>query len=370
MRVAIVHDYLNQVGGGERVLDVLLKLFPEAELYTILHDEQKTFGKYAGRVSGTSFLDIPFVRAHHQLFIPFMPLAAWSIRIPDDVDLIISATAGFAKGIRYNRQRTRHVSYVHTPLRYVWETASYFGTSCKHRLITFLGAPLFPLLRAWERWAAQRPESMLANSAYIAGKIKKYYGRRATVVYPPVADFWFNASAPRTPEGESYFLAAGRLLHYKRFDLIIDACIQAGIPLKIAGTGAELEALQQRAAQHGAAAKVEFLGYVHEEDLRDLYANAAAFIMANEEDFGLVMAEAQACGTPVIAYDRGGSREIITEDSTGVFFSAQTADSLADAIHRSQQLVFDRAAIKHSARRFSEPSFVQAIQRFTSGLDT
>ncbi len=371
MRVAIVHDYLNQVGGGERVLDVLLHLFPDARLYTILHDEKKTFGKYTQRVSGTSFLDLPFVRAHHQLFIPLMPLAAWSMRIPDDVDLVISATAGFAKGIRYNRRSTRHVSYVHTPLRYVWETKSYFDASLKNRLITFLGAPLFPLLRIWDRWAAGRPDTLLANSAYIAGKIKKYYGRSSTVVYPPIADTWF--LAPST-DGESrrkpYFLAAGRLLHYKRFDLIIDACLKADVALKVAGTGAELAALQRRAAEHARGANIQFLGYVHEEELRRLYAEAEAFIMANEEDFGLVMAEAQACGTPVIAYDRGGSREIVRDNVTGVFFAAQTPAAVADAISNFKKRTFDRKAIAESARRFSESLFVEGIRRATTNTDT
>lgn len=403
MKVALVHDYLNQLGGGERVLDELIKMFPEAKIYTLLYDKEKTRNLYEGKIARTSFLDFKFVRDFHRLFIPFMPFSALGIKIPDDVDLIISTSAGFGKGIRYNRAKTKHLCYVHTPLRYAWETETYFGHSLKTRFFNFVFSPAFWFVRRFDYWAGQRPDILLANSQYIADKIKEYYGRDSIVVYPPVCDFWFSSpsstiSYKPMPTGRQvkdksspYFFAVGRLLHYKRFDLIIDACAKAGVALKIAGTGPELAGLSLRARQQTSAA-IQFLGYVSEEKLRELYADATAFIMANEEDFGLVMAEAQACGAPVVAYGKGGSREIVKEvasseyqvasgdglpreysrndTGTGVFFEEQTVESLANAIKKIQGMEFDRKEISERAKRFSVESFRKGIETAVTRLIT
>lgn len=364
MKVALVHDYLNQVGGGERVLDELIKMFPEASVYTLLYDEEKTLKRYTGKVAKTSFLDFQFVRDHHRLFIPFMPLATLSIRIPDDVDLIISDSAGFGKGIRYNREKTKHVSYIHTPLRYAWETHTYFGHSIKARLFTIVFSWAFWFVRRFDYWAAQRPDALIANSHYIADKVRRYYGRDAAVVYPPVSNFWFQKPstynlAPETPP-DPYYLAAGRLLHYKRFDLIIDAFGQLGLPLRIVGTGPEEDSLRARAKPFE---NIQFLGFLKDDtELRRLYAGATGFAMANEEDFGLVMAEAQACGTPVIAYGKGGASEIVAPE-TGVFFDEQTPQGLVVAVEKFESMVFKRDLIRQSAERFS-------IQRFKGAIVT
>lgn len=374
MKIAIVHDYLNELGGGERVLDELICIFPQAKIYTLLYDKAKTRGRYEGKIAKTSFLDFGFARRHHRLFIPLMPFAARSIQIPSDTDLIVSSSAGFAKGVRYNRGRTKHLCYVHTPLRYAWETETYFGHSLKTRLFNFVFSPAFWFVRRFDYWAGQQPNLLLANSQYIAEKVKKYYRRDSVVVYPPVSDFWFSypsSTISNTLKAQSspYYLAVGRLLHYKRFDLIIDACAKAGVALTIAGTGPELSSLKAKSSK--LQASVDFLGYVEEDKLRELYRGARAFIMANEEDFGLVMAEAQACGTPVIAYGKGGAREIVQDIElgagnnglgTGVFFEEQTVESLAQAIKKFKNLEFDRRQISERAKKFSQDNFRKGIE--------
>ncbi len=411
MKVALVHDYLNQLGGGERVLDALIKLFPEAPVYTLLHDPSKTQGRYVGKVKKTSFLDLPFVRRHHRSFIPLMPLAIRSMDLGDEYDLIISDTAGFAKGIRYGT-KTKHLCYVHTPLRYAWETKTYFHDSLKNWLIRFFGALAFAYLRHWDYLAGQRPDIVLANSEFIAEKIKRYYHRDAQVLYPPVdtAKFYFESSViasegeasqsqqPGLPreyprnDKQGYYLALGRFLEYKRFDLIIEAFKKNGLPLKVVGAGRQ-ELPLRRLAEAGRASpivmggseakqssNIEFIDFQPDEKLCQLYAGAKAFIMANEEDFGLVMAEAQACGTPVIAYAKGGALEIINDPSsevplrkipkwdfgtvpTGILFSEQTPESLSQAIKKCETMNFDRAVIRKGAERFSEANFSVGLQK-------
>jgi len=393
MKIALVHDYLNQVGGGERVLDELMLMFPQAQIYTLMYDSDKTMKHYDGRIAKTSFLDFQFARDHHRLFIPFMPMAIRGIQIPNDVDLIISDSAGFGKGIKYNKKTTKHLCYIHTPLRYAWETKNYFPAGkqilslsrLKNLSLRILGAPAFWFVRWFDYWSAQQPNRLVANSEYIADKVKKYYGRLAEVVYPPVSDFWFStpsASSRLKADRSSYYLAAGRLLHYKRFDLIIEAFAELKFPLKIAGTGPELSSLKLISSQLGAP--VEFLGFVKGDDeLRELYQNAKAFIMANEEDFGLVTAEAQACGTPVIAYGRGGSLEIINKlgiknkeagdgprvitselersTPTGIFFNEQTPEALVAAVKKIEVLEFDREKISDIARQFNIENFKNGV---------
>ncbi len=439
MKVALVHDYLNQIGGGERVLQQLMKMFPEAPIYTLLYDQKKTLGMYelpplrhpeaegspAGhsisRVKGTSFLDFQFARNHHRLFIPLMPLAARKMDLGSEYDLIISDSAGFGKGITYDRAKTKHLCYVHTPLRYAWETETYFGHSFAAVAFTSIFKPAFNYVRNFDYQAGQKPDMLLANSQYIAEKIKNYYDREAEVVYPPVdfTRFFYDpspsvvpipsviastrrlttpslvttvtgsnpsplsfrsthpesmspgsrvpsADGPRmTDAAGEYFLAAGRLLHYKRFDLIIDTFNKLGLPLKIVGTGPEEKKLRAQASRLSLRVPeaIQFLGFIKsDEELRKLYSGAKAFIMANEEDFGLVTAEAQACGTPVIAYGAGGSLEIVEPRVTGMFFQEQTIESLTKTIEEFERIKFDRQAISEKAKRFSVENFEKGIK--------
>jgi len=356
MRVALVHDYLNQYGGAERVLEVLMEMFPEAPVYTLLYDPERTGGRFAGRVAGTGFLDFPFARRHHRWFIPLMPAAAAGIDLGDRYDLVISDTAGFAKGVRYGKS-TKHIAYIHTPLRYAWETQNYFGDTEFTRFFQ----PVFYYLKRWDYRAGQKPDTLIANSRFIAGKIKEYYGRESAVIHPPVDTKQFFYRPIRANSSRKYYLAVGRLLQYKKFDLILETFARLGLPLKSVGSGPEKESLESRIKRLGAA-NIELIPFVRNEDeLRKLYGGAKALIFPQVEDFGLVAAEAQACGTPVIAYAAGGALEIVENGKTGVLFSEQTAEALAQAVLQFESAKFDRAKIARSAARFSKENFQKSF---------
>jgi len=330
-------------------LEVLMEIFPEAPIYTLLYDEKRTLGRFRGRVKKTSFLDFPFARKHHRLFIPLMPFAAESINLGDEYDLIISDSAGYAKGIRYGKN-TKHISYIHTPLRYAWETRQYFD----NKFFTTLFGPIFNYLKRWDYHAGQKPDVLIANSKFIAEKIKNYYGREAKVIYPPVDTSRFFYRHIRTNMPIDYYLAVGRLLHYKRFDLVIDAFAKLGLPLKIVGNGPEYESIKYQASS---IKNIELLPFVEDEELRNFYNGAKALIFPQVEDFGLVAAEAQACGTPVIAYAAGGALEIAEDKKTGLFFEQQSAESLIAAIKKFENLKFIRQDISKRASRFSKENF-------------
>ena len=360
MRVALVHDYLNQYGGAERVLEVLAKMFPEAPIYTLLYDEAKTYGCFRGRVRTTSFLDHPFVSRRHRLFIPLLPWAASRLRVPDEYDLIISSTAGYAKGVSYGN--AKHVAYCHTPLRYAWEPDYLTAKLGTNPAVRAALAPLLWYLRRWDYRAGQKPNLIVANSRFIAEKIRRVYGREAEVAHPPVdtAVFYPDASVRR---GDRY-LAAGRMLHYKRFDLAVSAFNKLGLPLTILGNGPELGKLRATAQPN-----ISFLPFESDTNkLRELYSSAKALIFPQVEDFGLVAAEALACGTPVIAYDAGGAKEIVADGRNGVLFPEQTAEALIAAVHHFETLRFDPAATAASAEKFSKETFVKRMGAIVAGL--
>ena len=351
MKIALVHDYLNQYGGAERVLETLAKIFPDAPIYTLFYDKDKTLSRFDGRIRGTSFLDSKIVANNHRLFIPLMPAAASWMNLKEEYDLIFSSSAGFGKGISYH-PKTLHIAYCHTPLRYAWESDRYFNWNSFWKLVS---APVFWYLRKWDLRAAQKPEILIANSRYIAGKIKDYYKRDAEVIYPPV-DLKVFYRDKKVKKG-GYFLAVGRMLPYKRFDLVIQAFNRLNLPLLVAGDGPELENLKKISK----SSKIHFLPFTAEAELRTLYNGAEAVVFPQTEDFGLVAAETQACGTPVIAYSRGGAREIIKDEETGILFNNQTVDDLIMAVKKFQIKKFDSKTIRASALRFSENKFKKAI---------
>ncbi len=362
MRVALVHDYLNQYGGAERVLECLMEMFPDAPVFTLMHDREKTADRFAGRVERTSFLDFPFARRHHRLFIPLMPLAAKTINLGSDFDLIISDTAGFAKGIRYDHRNTQHISYIHTPLRYAWEQKEYLGGIMTNFQLA-ISRPLLGFLRDWDYRAGKRPNVLIANSKFIAKKIKEYYGRPARVIYPPVdtSVFYLDSESNKSKAKSNYYLAVGRLLHYKKFDLVIEAFKKIGLPLKIVGSGVEASNLATMIKKLEAK-NIELLPFMEDEkELRQLYNGAKALIFPQVEDFGLVAAEAQACGLPVIAYADGGATEIVEHGRTGILFPQQSVESLIGAVELFKKKRFQRRVIAASARRFSKEHFQEEI---------
>ncbi|PIT92774.1 MAG: glycosyltransferase family 4 protein [Candidatus Harrisonbacteria bacterium CG10_big_fil_rev_8_21_14_0_10_42_17] len=353
MNVALVHDYLNQYGGAERVLESIMDLFPHAPIYTLLYDKERTMHRFDHRDVRTSFLDIGLVRREHRPFIPLMPAALRFMRLSGEYDLVISDSAGFAKGIR-THHNTFHLSYCHTPLRYVWEADYYFSNV----FLRTLGRRALHALADWDRRVALRPNVLLANSSFIAGKIKRYYGLDVPVVYPAVSSsFYHDASI----EPEDYFLGFGRFIQYKNFPLILNAFKQLPYRLFLVGGGRELSSLQRLA--RGYEDTVRFIPFGKSDDeIRLLYARARALIFPQVEDFGLVAAEAAMCGTPVIALRSGGACEIIRERETGLFFNEPTVQSLRDVITTFHALRFDRAHIAALSRdRFS-------LQRFQASL--
>lgn len=363
MKIALAYDYLNQWGGGERVLGALADLFPQAPIYTLLYDKEKFNGRFDGRRIITSFLDWPFARQRHRALIPLMPLAARLMRVDPSYDLVISLSAGYGKGIRC-APNTKHIAYCLTPLRYGWEERQFNVHTFQLRSNDLFFKPIQAYLRRWDYAAAQRPDVMVAPSRFIAEKIKDCYGRDANIVYPPVDNhFFFDPAILK----QDYFLAAGRLMQYKRFDLIIEAFNELRLPLKIVGIGPEYARLRSLIR----SPQIEMTGFIPDNDLRLLYAGARAFIFPHSEDFGLVGVEALACGTPVIGFAAGGVLEIVAGGETGVLFHAQTIPALCDAVRYfiSREDVLAPARCADAARAFSLQSFTDAVSLLVLSLD-
>lgn len=351
MKVAILHDYLNQFGGAERVLQTILELFPEADIYTLLYDQKRAPKLFEANIKQTSFLDCPLIRHHHRMFIPLMPFAAEFLRNKEPYDLVISSSAGYGKAI--NVRGKYHICYCHSPLRYAWEIDYLKDLPfAPAPLKEAIGRPIANWLRAWDKRTAGRVNLFVANSNYIAKKIKSYYGRESVVLYPPVDAEIFYPDAKKGNEG-NYYLMVGRLLYYKRFDLGIEAFNHLLKPLKIVGQGPEADKLKKMAK----SPLIEFVTRVSDSELRGLYSNARALIFPQIEDFGLVAAEAQACGLPLIAYRKGGAEEIVIDGKTGMFFDEQAPRSIIKAVHDFELKKFSRISIRRAALRFSKDNF-------------
>lgn len=360
MKVALVHDYLNQFGGAERVLLALARIFPQAPIYTLFYEPGVFHNYLKGREIKTSFLNHPLIRRRHRFFIPLFAKAAESLDLGDKYDLIISDTAGWAKGIRHSHGT--HISYIHTPLRYAWEPEEWLGTLLPKPLIK-LASPIIHYLRRWDKQASQKPDIVLANSNYTAQKIKKYYGREAQVLYPPIFNQTFYPDL--NPGKEDYFVAYGRLIHYKRFDLIVRVFNKLGLPLKLIGSGPEENKIRRLVT----SPKIEMLGEIKDENaLRRIISDSQALIFPQVEDFGLVAAESLACGTAVIAYAEGGALETVVEGINGVFFDEQTEESLTRAIKRFQRIEFQQEIITRTAQKFSEENFKNALTLAIRGV--
>jgi glycosyltransferase involved in cell wall biosynthesis len=361
MRVAILHDYLNQYGGAERVLEVFLELFPKADLYTLLYDERRTGGRFKNRVTKTSFLDFKFVRGHHRLFLPFMPLAAEKLRGNGEYDLIISSSAGYAKG--FGIQGKYHICYCHSPLRYAWEwnymkDMPFSPWPLREALIR----PILNYLRTWDKKAAENVNVFFANSNYIRDKIRVYYGRDAEVLYPPTDTSTFKYKAQEKSGG--YLLMVGRLLYYKRFDLGIRASALLRKKLIIVGHGPEYKKLKAMADSRF----VRFVEAPTDRDLSKLYNQADFLIFPQIEDFGLVAAEAQLCGLPIIAYDEGGSKDIIKSGKTGIFFKTPNPEALVKAIKDAEKITWDKEKIAEAGERFGKSAFICKFSKVLESL--
>ncbi len=352
MRIAIVHDYLTQFGGAERVLGVLMDLFPNAPVYTLLHDKNVTTGRIDGSRIKTSFLQkIPLARSRHRLFPLFMPLVIEQFDL-SNYDIVISASHSFGKGV-ITGPNTLHISYCFTPMRYVWDDS--------HRYIREFSVPEwirafvpFPLtyVRLWDSFAADRVDRFIAISGFVRQRIKKYYQRESNVLYPPIDCSNFSIS---TAVGERY-LVVSRLMSYKRIDIAIEAFNRLKLPLDIVGVGPEEEKLRTLAG-----ATIKFHGFLPDEKISEMYSKCRAFIFPQEEDFGLTPLEAAASGRPVVAFAGGGALETVVEGKTGFFFDKQTAESLMEAVEKVMATDFDPVAIREHALHFNNDRFKVAF---------
>ena len=361
MRVALVHDYLVQQGGAERVLEAFTELFPDAPIYTIVYDREAMGESFANRDIRTSFLQrFPWARRNHRLFPLLMPLAVEQFDF-SDFDVVLSDSASYAKGV-ITSPHTLHICYIHTPTRYAWDDcqkyAQDFGfSSFITRFVPLLVNPV----RLWDRAAAKRPDVIIANSEFVSRRIAKYYRREAEVIHPPV-DIQNFAIVPTDRRGD-YFLIVGRLLAYKRHDIAIEACNRLGLPLKIIGRGPEADRLRQLAGP-----TVEFLGRVDDSELPRYYAECRAFIFPQEEDFGIVAIEALASGRPLISYRGGDIVEHLEEGKMGIFFDEQTPESIMEALGLFSDERYDPEYIRSRVFGFDRDIFKQKIRRRVEAL--
>lgn len=361
MKIALVHDYLVQYGGAERVLEAFTEIWPYAPIYTLLHDPEAMHGKFSGKRIYTSFLQKSrFARKHHRLFPPLMPVAIESFDF-SKYDVVLSDSSSYAKGI-ITRPETLHISYVHTPMRYAWDDCQKYTQDFGFpRLIKKLVPFFMNPIRLWDKASADRVDHYIANSKFVQSRIAKYYHKQSEVIHPPVDIASFSV-APES-ERKDYFLMVGRLIAYKRHDIAIEAFNRLKLPLKIIGRGPEFERLKKLAGP-----TIEFLGRVPDEALPKYYAECQAFIFPQEEDFGIVAEEAFASGRPVIAYRGGDIVEHLEEGKMGEFFDEQTASSLEEAIKRFQGKTYDAALIRSRAERFDKALFRAKIQSTVEAL--
>ena len=353
MRVALVHDYLTQFGGAERVLLALMELFPNAPVFTLVHDQKSIIDSFDQSRVRTSFLQrLPGARRHHRFFPLLMPLAIEQFDF-SGFDVVLSDSHSFGKGI-ITGPDTMHVSYCFTPIRYAWDDSHrYVREFSSGPLLHHLAPIALSYIRLWDYYAAQRVDSYITLSKFVARRIKKYYGRESVVIPPPINVESFKVAR----NSGSYFLIVSRLVPYKRIDLAIDACERLGVSLKIVGTGPEENELRRRAGKW-----TEFMGFVPEAELVKFYGGAKALLFPQEEDFGITPLEAAACGKPAIAYEAGGAVETVVEGKTGLFFSRQDVDCLIDAMLRFSDLTWNPTDIRRHAEAFRRNRFLHKIQ--------
>lgn len=366
MRVALVHDWLTGMRGGEKVLEVFCELFPSADLYTLFHDRGTVSSAIEGRQVRTSFIQgLPFARRAFRYYLPLFPAAIEGMRL-QGYRLVLSTSHCVAKGV-IPPPGSLHISYVHTPMRYAWDMYhAYFGDKKGLRALLYRSAAHY--LRLWDAASSARVDHFIANSANVAEKVRRLYRRRADVIHPPVDCSKFAAGGRHG----GYYLVTSALVPYKRIDLAIEAFNTSGKRLVIAGSGPQWKRLVKTARPN-----VEFLGWKTDGELGKLYQGCRALIFPGEEDFGITPLEAMASGRPVIAFGRGGAIETVVppgrgQNPTGVFFMKQKPGALNEAVEifekaegvfrpeaiRAHALAFDRALFKERMRRYIESKLI------------
>lgn len=361
MKIAIVHEWLVNYAGSERVVESFVNIFPDADVFALvdfLNEDQRN-QILKGKFAKTSFIQkLPFARKHHRNYLPLFPKAIESLNL-SGYDLILSSSHAVTKGIRKS-QNQLHISYCHSPMRYIWDEAErYFNAAKLNKGIKRIVAnQILNYLRKWDYKTAQLPDYLISNSNYIAEKIKRIYGRHSDVIYPPVDVELFQLCEQK----ENYYLTASRLVPYKKVDLIVEAFTKMpDKKLVVIGSGPEKEKIKSILTSN-----IEYLGYQEFEKLLYYIQRAKAFVFAAEEDFGIIVVEAMSCGTPVIALNKGGTAETVIDSKTGIHFNSQTIDDLKNAVERFELLEnnFSAKEISDYAKKFSRSIFEMKIKDF------
>ncbi|PNV79859.1 MAG: glycosyl transferase [Dictyoglomus turgidum] len=362
MRVAVVHDWIVNIGGAEKVLKAILELFPDADVYTLVYlkDTLRKLGinnkVYSSFISG-----LPFAKTKYSYYLPLMPLAIEQFDL-SKYDLVISSSHCVAKGV-LTKSYQIHICYCHTPMRYIWDL--YFPYLKEHKLENGIKGifvkPILHYLRIWDVSSANRVDYFVANSQNVANRIRKIYRRDSVVIYPPVDVERFLPSYKK----EDYFMVLSRLVPYKKVDLVVETFNELNLPLVVIGDGEEMGKIKKMAKEN-----IKILGWQEDNVVKEYLAKAQALIFASEEDFGIVPVEAQACGTPVIAYNRGGAKETVIDGETGILFEEQNVESLKKAVLRflKERDNFQRDKIMENAKRFSEDRFKREFKSYIEGI--
>jgi glycosyltransferase involved in cell wall biosynthesis len=355
VKVAIVHDWLNQIGGAEGVLETLVEMFPQAPVFTTIYWRDGMPARYRAWDIRPTWLDrAPFIYRHHQPYLPLYPLAVQSIDLRG-YDLILSNKSGFCHGVRTTPEQL-HIDYCLTPTRYVWDYHNYAAREGLGQAANLALRPLIRWLQGWDRRAADGVGHFVAISREVQARIARFYQRDSVIIYPPVDT---DRHRPSDDPPGNYLLVVSRLIPYKRIDLAVRACSELGLPLVIVGEGRDRAALEAIAGT-----RVQFRGRVPDDELGELLAHCRAFIFPGYEDFGIAPVEAQAAGRPVIAYAAGGALDTVLDGQTGLLFHEQTPEALTDAIRRLDSTDFDPIAIRRNAERFSVHRFKRELRAF------
>ena len=358
--IALIHDWLNQYGGAEDVLETLVSLYPDAPLYTALYDRERMPAHWRDWDIRTGFIDrLPLARRKQQLYFPLYPFAFEQFALRG-YDVVLSNKSGFCHGV-ITGPETMHVCYCLTPTRYVWRYHQYAERENLGRATRLLLAPSLTFLRQWDRLAADRVDHFIAISDEVRRRIAKVYRREATIIYPPVDVGRFEPSS----RVEDYYLFVGRLVPYRRLDVLIEAFNKMGRPLVIAGSGRDRERLEALAGP-----TVKFLGFVPDADLPDLLARCRAFVWPGEEDFGISPLQANAAGRPVIAYAAGGALETVVtgpaDAATGALFAEQSVAAIIEAVESFDPLSVDPAVARRHAEQYDIAVFKRKIDDFVT----
>ena len=353
MHIALIHDWLNQIGGAEDVLETMTGMFPDAPIYTSMYWREGMPPAYRSWDIRTTWMDrLPGIYSHHQPYLPLYPLAFTGLDL-SNYDVVLSNKSGFCHGVRSNG--AVHVCYCLTPTRYVWEFEEYAAREALPPAVKAALRPVIRLLRRWDYRAAQRVDHFVAISSEIQARIRHYYGRDSTIIHPPVDTARFEPA----PTHGDYYLIVSRLVPYRRIDLVVQAFNQLDLPLIIAGDGRDRDALEKLAGPN-----VTFLGRVPDADLPELYARCRAYVLPGVEDFGIAPLQAQAAGRPVIAYRAGGALDTVVEGETGAFFDEPTPEALAAAARAFDPDTIDSRACAQNAARFDASVFRRKLRQF------